>query len=90
MLTESQIKNTAIEIIRKIAPEADIVNLDPEMRFRDQFDFDSVDFMNFAMSLQSQLKVDISEEDYPQLATLKGCISYVKSKSSGSDVVGRP
>lgn len=80
MLTEDQIKKVALELIGKIAPEADIENLDPADRLRNQFDFDSVDFMNFAVALQTQLKVEIPEEDYPQLATLKGCIAYLKSK----------
>jgi acyl carrier protein len=80
MLTEDQIKKVALELIGKIAPEADIENLDPADRLRNQFDFDSVDFVNFAVALQAQLNVEIPEEDYPQLATLKGCIAYLKSK----------
>jgi acyl carrier protein len=80
MMTEDQIRKVALELIGKIAPEADIENLDPADRLRNQFDFDSVDFMNFAVALQEQLKVDIPEEDYPQLATLNGCIAYLKSK----------
>lgn len=80
MLTEEIIKHTTLDIISKIAPEADITRLDPIMRFRDQFDFDSVDFMNFALALQKQLKMQIPEEDFPQLATLKGCISYIQTK----------
>ena len=80
MLTDDQIKKVALGIIGTIAPEADIENLDPAVRLRDQFDFDSVDFMNFAVALQEQLKVDIPEAEYPQLATLKGCIAYLKSK----------
>jgi acyl carrier protein len=80
MMTEDQIKKVALELIGKIAPEADIENLDPVERLRDQFDFDSVDFMNFAVALQGHLKVEIPEADYPQLATLNGCIAYLKSK----------
>ena len=79
-MTEDHIKKMALEIIGKIAPEADIENLDPADRLRNQFDFDSVDFMNFAVALQTQLNVAIPEEDYPQLATLNGCIAYLKSK----------
>ena len=52
MMTEDQIKKVALELIGKIAPEADIENLDPADRLRNQFDFDSVDFMNFAVALQ--------------------------------------
>jgi acyl carrier protein len=80
MMTEDQIKKLALELIGNIAPEADIENLDPADRLRNQFDFDSVDFMNFAVALQTHLKVKIPEEDYPQLATLNGCIAYLKSK----------
>ncbi len=80
MTTEDQIKEVALELIRQIAPEADIENLDPADRLRNQFDFDSVDFMNFAVALQTRLKTKIPEEDYPQLATLNGCIAYLQSK----------
>lgn len=84
MLTEDQIKKKALELIGNIAPEADIGNLDPAERLRNQFDFDSVDFMNFAVALQAHLKVEIPEEDYPQLATLNGCIAYLKLKCNPS------
>ncbi len=80
MLTEDQIKQVALDLIGKIAPEADIENFDPAVRFRDQFEFDSVDFMNFAVALQTQLKVEIPEGDYPKLATLNDCIAYIQSK----------
>lgn len=80
MLTKDQVIKVALETIGKIAPEADTENIDPAVRFRDQFDFDSVDFMNFAVALQEELKLEIPEEDYPKLATLKGCIAYLQSK----------
>jgi acyl carrier protein len=80
MMTEDHIKKVALELIGQIAPEADIENLDPAERLRNQFDFDSVDFMNFAVALQSHLKVEIPEGDYPQMATLNGCIAYLQAK----------
>ncbi|MDX9785425.1 MAG: acyl carrier protein [Desulfobacterales bacterium] len=80
MGTEDHIKKVALDLIAKIAPEADIQNLDPANRFRNQFDFDSVDFMNFALGLQEELNMAIPEEDFPQLATLNGCVAYLKSK----------
>ena len=80
MVTEDHIRKTALEMIGRIAPEADIDHLDPDGRFRDQFDFDSVDFMNFAVALQEHLQVTIPEEDYPKLATLNGCVTYLFKK----------
>jgi acyl carrier protein len=80
MITEDQIQKTALAIIGRIAPEAEIDHINPDERFRNQFDFDSVDFMNFAVALQEKLNVEIPEEDFPRLATLKGCVTYLKSK----------
>ncbi len=81
MVTDDQIKETVLDLIGQIAPEVDVASLDPVHRFRDQFDFDSVDFMNFAIALQERLQVTIPEKDFPQLASLVGCIAYVKSKT---------
>lgn len=80
MTTEEHISKTALDIIATIAPEADLEHLDPAGRLRDQFDFDSVDFMNFAVGLQKRFQLDIPEEDYPRLATLNGCVAYLKAK----------
>lgn len=80
MATEEQITTAILNIIRGIAPEADLASIDPADRFRNQFDFDSVDFMNLAAALQTTLQVNIPEEDYPHLATLKGCIAYLTPK----------
>jgi acyl carrier protein len=76
-MKEEQIREVIVERLRQIAPEADFDSLNPEQRFRDQFDFDSVDFLNFALALQERLKVSIPEEDFPSLATLNGCIAYL-------------
>ena len=86
MLTEDQIKTAVLEVIANIAPEVDIENLDPAMRLRNQFDFDSVEFMNFAVSLQKKLAVEIPEADYLQLSTLNSCVAYLKSKLDSAGV----
>jgi len=80
MQSEDDIKKLALVLISGIAPEADVTNLDPTDRLRNQFDFDSVDFMNFAVGLEEQLNLKIPEEDYPKLATLNSCVAYLKSK----------
>jgi acyl carrier protein len=68
------------QTIGKIAPEADLANLQPDVRFRDQFDLDSVDFVNLIEQLQQALHIKIPELDYPQLTTLNGCIAYLGKK----------
>ena len=75
-----EINNLVLQTISRIAPESNLENLNPDIRFRDQFDFDSVDFVNFIIQLKDVFKFTIPETDYPQLATLNGCIAYLGSK----------
>jgi acyl carrier protein len=82
-MKEEPLQNFILRILRQIAPEADLGSISPEKRFRDQFDFDSVDFLNFALALQDRLQIFIPEEDFPSLATLNGCIAYILSRGAG-------
>lgn len=79
-----EIENLVLLIISQIAPEANLENLNPGVRFRDQFNFDSVDFVNFIMHIQKNFQSKIPETDYPQLTTLNGCINYLGEKSSSA------
>jgi acyl carrier protein len=73
----TEIGTIILQTIEKIAPESSLENLNPDLRFRDQFDFDSVDFVNFIDQLQERFQIKIPETDYPQLATLNGGIAYL-------------
>ncbi len=73
----TEIGTLILQTIKKIAPESNLENLNPGLRFRDQFDFDSVDFVNFIEQLQELFQIKIPETDYPQLATLNGGIAYL-------------
>lgn len=60
-----------------VAPDADLPALAPDRPFRDQMDFDSVDFLNFVLKLENALGIRVPELDYPQLITLDGCRAYL-------------
>jgi acyl carrier protein len=81
MTLEEQIKKTVLGLIGQIAPEADVGGLESQARLRDQLDFDSVDFVNFALALQETFGVSIPEGDFFELGTLDGCINYLISKN---------
>lgn len=72
-----QLRRTVLEVLSRIAPEADPAALDPATPFRDQLDLDSMDFLNFVIALHEALHVEIPEEDYPKLTTLNGCVAYL-------------
>jgi len=76
-MTREDISNVIIDIIKDIDEEADFDGLDPEKPLRDQLELDSMDFLDIVMELRKRYKLQIPEEDYPQLATLKSCVDYL-------------
>lgn len=76
-MTSAEIRAVVLRILGGLAPEADLEHLKPELGFREQLDIDSMDYLNFVIGLHKELHVDIPEKDYPKLASLQGCISYL-------------
>jgi acyl carrier protein len=76
-MTKDQIKAVVLQTLGSIAPEADLSQIEPAIPLRDQLDVDSMDFLNFVIGLHKELNVTIPEADYPELATLNGCVAYL-------------
>lgn len=79
-MTRDEIKDLLLEIIADIDEEADFSDLDADAPLRDQLDLDSMDFLDIVMELRKRYKLQIPEEEYPQLATLTSCITYLEPK----------
>jgi acyl carrier protein len=79
-MTEDQIKEIALATLCEIAPGEDFDALEPDVPFHDQFDFDSMDFLNFAIALHNKLQIEIPEKDYLLLGTLNGCVGYLTDR----------
>jgi len=79
-MTSEELKRHVFDALLETAPEVNTGGLDPAVSFRDQFEIDSVDFLNFVLSLEKRLNVRIPEGDYPKLSSLNGCISYLTAK----------
>ena len=58
-MTEAELKQTVMDAILDIAPEADFETLDPDDGLREQLDLDSMDFLNVVIGLHEQLGIDI-------------------------------
>ncbi|HBI16313.1 MAG TPA: acyl carrier protein [Desulfobulbaceae bacterium] len=79
-MTRDEIKDVILEIIEDIDEEADFDSLDPDKPLRDQLDLDSMDFLDIVMELRKRYKLQIPEEEYPELATLNSCVNYLELK----------
>lgn len=80
MTTEQELRQTVLEALGRIAPEADTSAVPPDADLREALDLDSMDFLNFVIALHEATGADIPEKDYPQLASLNGCIEYLTAR----------
>jgi acyl carrier protein len=80
-MTPQEIRKVVVESLKRVAPEIDPASIEDGSNFRDEFDLDSMDFLNFVLALHARLGVDIPEADYPRLYTLAGAVAYLASKT---------
>ncbi len=76
-MSREKIREIVLRALGRIAPEADLSQLKPGARIRDQLDIDSMDLLNFVIGLHKEMHVEIPEADYPRLATVDGCVDYL-------------
>jgi acyl carrier protein len=84
-VNESNARQLLGELLHRIAPETDIDQVDPDASLQDELDIDSMDFLNLMTALYEEAGIDVPERDYPQLATLNGCVAYV-ARTPGRDL----
>ncbi|HYB91175.1 MAG TPA: acyl carrier protein [Candidatus Binataceae bacterium] len=77
-MTDDEIKALVLREIRKIAPEVAPDEIDPALDLREQIDLDSMDILNLAIAIHQATGVDIPEADYPRMASLDGCVGYLR------------
>lgn len=76
-MTSEEIKEVILEIIEDIDEDADLENLKADQPLRDQLDLDSMDFLDIVMELRKRYKLQVPEEDYPELASLDSTVAYL-------------
>ncbi|HHP7235364.1 MAG TPA: acyl carrier protein [Desulfobacterales bacterium] len=78
--SDSIVRARILQVLSAVAPEAQTGRLEEAEPFRNQFAFDSVDFLTFAIKLQQEFSLSIPEDDFPLLATLRGCVEYISAR----------
>jgi acyl carrier protein len=79
-MNDHEIAELVRRTLARVAPEVEGEEIEPNVNFRDQFDIDSMDFLNFVIALHEQIGLDIPEADYPRLASLSGCVAYLSAR----------
>jgi acyl carrier protein len=77
-MTTAEIREEVLEILRDIAPDEDLSQLDDSVRFREQLELDSMDFLDIVMELRKRHRIQIPEEDYVHLASMNSTVAYLE------------
>ena len=77
-MTHEDIVQAVKDIIRTIAPDEEVGDLNLTDPLRDQIELDSMDFLDIVMELRKRYGVQVPEEDYKELASLDGCANYLE------------
>ena len=83
-MTDDEIKALVLRELGKIAPEIALDQIDPAVELREQIDLDSMDLLNLMIAIHQTTGVDIPEADYPQMASLNGCVAYLRARIKGA------
>lgn len=76
----TEVREKVLAIIEDVALDDDLSNLDDNVALRDQLDLDSMDFLDIVMELKKRHKIEVPQEDYPQLASMQSCVDYLTPK----------
>lgn len=79
---ETQTKEKLIDLLKNIAPDADLQAFGDDEDIRQALGIDSFDFLNFMIGINESFGVEIPEADYGKLISLTDVIHYIKAHSS--------
>ena len=76
-MSPADIREEVLDILRDIAPDEDLSDLKDDVRFREQLELDSMDFLDIVMELRKRHRIQIPEEDYTNLASMQLTVAYL-------------
>jgi acyl carrier protein len=77
-MTPAEIREEVIDILSDIAPDEDLSTLKDDVRFREQLELDSMDFLDIVMELRKRHRIQIPEDDYINLASMDSTVTYLE------------
>ena len=79
-MTAVDLKETIINALSMIAPEADFEMLGANDNVRETLDIDSCDFLNLLIEMDGILGVETPEADYGKLNSMTDMVDYFSAR----------
>jgi acyl carrier protein len=72
-----EIRKIVLRVLNRVVPESAGEEVDPATPFRDQFEMDSLDFLNFVLAVEKEFGVSVPDAAYPRLGNLDGSVEFI-------------
>ena len=76
-MTPDDARALLARLLRGIAPEIDLAEIDSAVPLTEAAELDSMDQLNLVNALYDETGIDIPERDYPLITTIDGFVAYV-------------
>ena len=76
-MTQDEMREHIFQILHRIAPEANLAEMEPSENLREALDIDSFDFLNVIIGVSEEFGVSIPEADYRKVSSLKALMEYL-------------
>lgn len=86
-MTREQVRKAILDIIADIAPDEDLGNINDNEKLRDQFDLDSMDFLDIVMELRKRFNLEVPEKDYQELVSMASSVEYLFPRLKDNELV---
>ena len=73
----SQSATALAEELYKIAPDIEPDDIDRSADLREEYDIDSMDFLNLVTALGKRFQLEMPEADYPRMQTFNDLVAYL-------------
>jgi acyl carrier protein len=80
-MSDDKIEAALRQELHKIAPDMEVDDIDPDGDLREEFDIDSMDFLNLVSALSKSLGLAMPEEDYDQMGSYNAMLAYLRAHS---------
>ena len=86
-MTREQVRQAILNIIADIAPDEDLGSIKDEEKLRDQFDLDSMDFLDIVMELRKRFNLEVPEKDYQELVSMASSVEHLFPRLKDNELV---
>ncbi len=86
-MTREQVRQAVLSIISDIAPDEDLDSINDDEKLREQFDLDSMDFLDIVMELRKRFNLEVPEQDYQELVSMTSCVKYLFPRLKDHELV---